>query len=71
MVESYLNSDPLMIGLVDKLKSSLSRINARSRRRSTSEIEEGYDNLKSYGLTDFDKKEIYDLIEEVYEKEED
>ena len=71
LVESYLESDPLMLSLVDKLKDELSRINIKSRRKSTAEILQGKKNLSDYGLTDFDKIEIYDLIEEEYEKEED
>ena len=70
LVESYLESDPLMLSLVDKLKDSLSRINVRARRKSTSEILEGQNNMSIHGLSEFDREEIYDLIEEAYEKEE-
>jgi hypothetical protein len=70
LVESYLESDPIMLSLIDKLKDSLLRINARARKRSTSEILRGQKNVSAHGLSDFDREEIYDLIEEVYEKEE-
>lgn len=70
LIESYLESDPLMVSLVDKLKDRLSVMGLKSRNKSTSELLQGKKNLSDHGLTDFDKREIYDLIEEVYEKEE-
>jgi len=69
LVKKYLDLDHRMLSIIDDLKSSVSRINKRARKKMRSEILEGESLLSDCGLTKEEKNKIYDMIEKEYNEE--
>ncbi len=63
IIRLYIDKDPKMNAVIDLIKGSTKAMGRKKILRSKREIEEGENSLADFGLSEKEKKEIYDLIE--------
>lgn len=63
IVKLYLENDPDMIKVIYKVKDNAKVMGKRKLNRAKKEIEDGFDIMEQLGITDSDKKNIFDMIE--------
>jgi hypothetical protein len=59
----YLENDPDMLRVVHKVKQSVKAMGKKKLNRTRKDVEAGNNIMNQLGITDSDKKEIFDLIE--------
>lgn len=64
LLKMYVEKDPDMISLVEKIKQKQRIMSMKKRKRSTIEIERGEKMLEDLGITDKEKENLFDLIAE-------
>ncbi len=69
LVELYVNNDIDMAKIISKIKQSRSTMGKRRIQRSLRDIRKGEQVKHSLGLSDKERKFVYDLIEEDFEEQ--
>ena len=64
LLKIYINKEPEMMNLVTKMKTRLSVMGQNKIRRTRREMQQGEDLLSELGITNAEKKNIFDLIED-------
>ena len=68
LMRLYIQNDPTMMVLVERVKSSQKSMGKKKIYKSKKEIEKGNDILEQLGISDSDKEDIFDIIEEIKHK---
>ena len=63
IIKRYLDNDPLLIQIIEDLKLEEGNTSKRRSKISNSDHSAGRDLMIGLGLTESDKSEIFDLIE--------
>ena len=61
--ELYLQKDPDMLAVVEKIKSRKKVMGKQKLKRTKQDIDKGNKMLEELGITDSDKQSIFDMIE--------
>jgi len=63
IIKKYLKNDPRMIQIIQEIKEEKTTMSKKKIHSSAKEHASADDLMKNLGLTDSDKNEIFDLIE--------
>ena len=63
IVKLYLENDPDMLKVIYKVKQITQVMGKRKLNRARNDIEKGNNIMEQLGITDSDKKDIFDMIE--------
>ena len=63
IVKLYLENDPDMLKVIYKVKQNTQVMGKKKLNRARNDIEKGNDIMEQLGITDSDKKDIFDMIE--------
>lgn len=63
IVKLYLENDPDMTNVIYKVKQNAKSMGSKKLNRSKKDIEKGEDIMKQLGITEFDKNDMFDMIE--------
>ena len=59
----YINKDPLMLSLVEDIKSEQKIMGKKKLKKTKDDYERSKDLLEHLGITESDRENIYDIIE--------
>tara|TARA_R100001082_G_C4312414_1_gene137358 strand:+ start:141 stop:470 length:330 start_codon:yes stop_codon:yes gene_type:complete len=62
LLKMYVEQDPLMIQVVDKIKEKHKIMGKRKRANSIKDLEAGQDILDDFGISGKEKEDLFDLI---------
>ena len=63
LLEMYLEKDPLMMTIVEKIKSNRTSMGKSKLKRTKEDLETGRRLLSELGITKSDKSRLFDIIE--------
>ena len=69
LIECYVMNDEKMIEIIKKLKTDLERLGKKKIKNADNDILKGQEIADALGLTEKEKDDIFDLIEEYGEGE--
>lgn len=64
LLKMYVSQDPLMLQIVDKIKEKQKIMGKTRRSKSLKDHQSGSRLLEDLGITESDKKQLFDFIEE-------
>lgn len=64
LLKMYVKQDPLMLQIVDKIKENQKIMGKKRRSKSLKDHISGQQLLEDLGITESDKKRLFDFIEE-------
>lgn len=65
LVDLYLNKDPTMLSLIEKIKIDLKKMGKLKLKKTQTDYNKGEDMLQDLGLSENEKQKIYDSIESI------
>ena len=63
IVKLYLENDPDMVKVIYKVKENAQVMGKKKLNRSRKDIQKGFDIMEKLGITETDRKDIFDMIE--------
>jgi len=63
LLKMYVSQDPLMLRIVERIKQQQKIMGKKKLQKTKKDYEESDKILKQLGITDEDKKDLFDLIE--------
>ena len=63
LVSLYLNKDPTMLSLIEKIKVDLKKMGRSKLKKVQTDYNKGENMLQELGLSENEKQKIYDFIE--------
>ena len=67
LIKMYLSQHEGMLALVEKIKLDNSKISLRNAKKVKKDYKKGEDIMQKLGITDSEKRQLFDTIESEYE----